>query len=176
MWVLLHSFFRVGNADERQHFNRLFPRFLFVAVLVNHNGFGNLPADGEHRVETGHRLLKNHGDIVAAHLAHFTNRQLEQVLSMEQNLAADNFARRGLHQPHDGQRSDAFAAARFAHDAQRLSFFDGKGDVVDSLDDTVFGVEIGLKVFNLYQFFQASPSPSLSAGGQARRAARPRRC
>ena len=30
------------------------------------SGFGDLPADGQHRVERGHRVLEDHGDLFAA--------------------------------------------------------------------------------------------------------------
>ena len=36
---------------------------------MSHDGFGNLHPDAEHRIECDHRLLENHGDLAAAHLA-----------------------------------------------------------------------------------------------------------
>jgi hypothetical protein len=38
---------------------------------VPHHALGDLGADIEHGVEAGHRLLKDHRDIVAAQLTHF---------------------------------------------------------------------------------------------------------
>ena len=50
-------------------------------VLVQAHGFADLIADGEHRVERRHRLLKDHRDPVAADLAHLVERQLQQVFA-----------------------------------------------------------------------------------------------
>ncbi len=36
-------------------------------ALVQRQRLGDLPADGQHRVERGHRLLEDHRDLVAAH-------------------------------------------------------------------------------------------------------------
>src|SRR5260370_2708891 len=35
-------------------------------MLMDDRGLPNLVSDGEHRIERGHRLLKNHGDLIAA--------------------------------------------------------------------------------------------------------------
>src|SRR5215471_8359277 len=48
-----------------------------AAVLLE--GLGDLPADGEHRIERGHRLLEHHADVAAAHLAHFAVGKLHEV-------------------------------------------------------------------------------------------------
>jgi hypothetical protein len=37
---------------------------------VRADRLGQLPADGQHRVERGHRLLEDHGDAVAADFPH----------------------------------------------------------------------------------------------------------
>ncbi len=54
-------------------------RFGLGHVAMAGERLGNLPADGEDRIEAGHRLLEDHGDIIAAHLAHFLVRKREDV-------------------------------------------------------------------------------------------------
>ena len=73
---------------------------------------------------------------------------------MKQDLAPDDFARRRLHQPHNRQRGDAFAAARLADNAQRFAFFNGKRNVIDCFDNTVFGVKIGFQPFDFNKLLQ----------------------
>jgi hypothetical protein len=34
------------------------------------SGFGDLEPERQHRIEARHRLLKDHRDLIAAHLAH----------------------------------------------------------------------------------------------------------
>src|SRR5690606_41456270 len=45
--------------------------------------FGDLAADAQHRVEAGHRLLEDHGDVVAAHPLHLPLGQGQQVGAIE---------------------------------------------------------------------------------------------
>ncbi len=66
------------------------------------------------------------------------------------NIAGDDFSR-DADQAHDGKRSDAFSAARFAHQAQDFTRADIKINAIHSFDDAVFGKKIGLKVLDLKQ-------------------------
>ena len=87
---------------------------------VQRHRLGDLVADGQHRIERGHRLLEDHRDLVAAHVAHRLFVELQQIASVELDSAAGDAARRIGHQPHQGQRGHALAAAGFADDRQRL--------------------------------------------------------
>ena len=80
-------------------------------------GLGNLFTDSENRIERGHRILKNHGDVIAAHVAHLAVGKPEQIFSVKENFPADDFPRR-RDQPHDRQRGHRFATAALAHQAQ----------------------------------------------------------
>src|SRR3954463_9797814 len=51
-----------------------------------------LAADGHHRIERGHRLLKDHGDVAAAHGAQFVVVEREDVDPIEADRAADDAA------------------------------------------------------------------------------------
>ena len=63
-----------GDVDEAQHVDRLGERRGAAEPLMQGQGLGDLPADRQHRVERGHRLLKDHRDLVAADLAHLALR------------------------------------------------------------------------------------------------------
>ncbi len=52
-------------------------------------------------IERRHRLLKDHGDLAAAIVAHLLRLQGQQVRALETDRAFD--ARRGIQQPQDGQ-------------------------------------------------------------------------
>ena len=58
-------------------------------------------------------------------------RSLEQVLALEQHLAAGDAPGRLRHQAHDRERGDALAAARFADDAERAAALEREVDAVD---------------------------------------------
>ena len=52
-------------------------------IHIYHERLGDLTADGEDRVQARHRLLEDHGDLVAADLVHFVHGQLGQILTVE---------------------------------------------------------------------------------------------
>ena len=58
----------VGNADHFKELNgaRLDLRFVVALFVVQGQHLVDLVADAEHGVQRGHRLLEDHGDIVAA--------------------------------------------------------------------------------------------------------------
>ena len=84
---------------------------------------GDLLADGHHRIERGHRLLEDHRDVVARARARISSSLKLQEIDGHPSLTepADDTARRVGDQPHQRQRRHALAAARFAHDGQRLA-------------------------------------------------------
>src|SRR5439155_941823 len=93
--------------------------------------FGELAADGEHRVERGHRLLEDHRDLPAPHASHLLLGEREEIASLEHHLAADDLARRLRDEPHDREGADALAAAGFTDERDGLAFLHVPGDVVD---------------------------------------------
>ena len=56
-------------------------------ALVQRQHLDDLLLDRVQRIERGHRLLEDHGDLVAAHLAQLLLVQRQQVLAVEQDLA-----------------------------------------------------------------------------------------
>ena len=70
MGVLVEPLVGFGNTYALQHGMGAFTSFCARQPLVQDDGFHNLVADGEDRVEAGERLLEDHGDVVAAHVPH----------------------------------------------------------------------------------------------------------
>ena len=81
-------------------------------------GFGNLIANREARVERGHWFLKDHGQPIASEVAHLALWQAGELATFEGDRAGNAGACLRQHS-HDGQRRHALAAARFADDCQR---------------------------------------------------------
>ncbi|VAQ39404.1 Uncharacterised protein [Klebsiella pneumoniae] len=76
MRIAREHLFRLGNTHLIEHLFRRAQRLFAPQPLVQAQGFGNLLADGKNRIQRGHRLLKNHGQIRAAHPAHLSVRLL----------------------------------------------------------------------------------------------------
>ena len=109
--VVLQPLLRVGDAHPPKQLDRR-PLGLgrrHGAVVAER--LGDLEADGEHRVEAGHRLLEDHRDRVAANCAHPLFGERQEVPALEFDAALDPAVRHG-HETHDGERGDALAGAR----------------------------------------------------------------
>jgi len=52
---------------------------LFTDLLVRENSFRDLISNAHHGVQSSHRLLEDHGDLVATQTAHFFCGKLKQV-------------------------------------------------------------------------------------------------
>src|SRR3990172_1900698 len=142
----------VGDLDQPEHLDGLRPGFFFAQPLMQLDRLADLVADGEDRIERGHRLLKDHRDLVAADLAHLLIFEPEQIPAAIEDLSADDFSRRRSDQAHDRKRSDALAAARLADQAEGFPFVDGKGHAVDSAHFTFGGEERRAQIFDVDQF------------------------
>ena len=114
-----------------------------VELEVQLQGLGHLLADGEHRVQRGHRLLEDHRDAVTANLADLVFVELEEVLALEEHLTGNDAAGRDRDQLEEGEGADALAAAALAHECEGFAFLDVVGDAVHGLDQAFFGIEVG---------------------------------
>ena len=111
---------RQRDADLGQRLDGPLARLLLAHAAMGAQRLGDLLADGEHRIERAHRLLEDHADLPAAHLAHLARADRQQIAALEAHLA-DDPALRARQQAQDRQAGDGLAAARFAHDAQPLA-------------------------------------------------------
>ena len=119
MRIFVEARLRRRNANPLEQTNGLgLGRRARHAAVVDQR-LGDLEADGQHRVEAGHRLLEDHRDVVAAHAPHRLFRQRQEIAARELDAALDTAAL-PRNQPHDGERGDALARARFADDRHGL--------------------------------------------------------
>ena len=73
-----------------------------VMIAMAQDGLDDLVADGEARIERGHRLLEDHRQAVAAEVAQGLVGHFQQVEAVETDRAGD-FGRLFRQQAHDGQ-------------------------------------------------------------------------
>ena len=96
--ILVIAAFRIRNADLAHDFQGALLGGVLVQFQVEHDGFLNLVADGQHRVQRSHRLLEDHTDFAAADAAHLA--AFEAVFqyiarsALEVDFAGFNLARR----------------------------------------------------------------------------------
>jgi len=70
MRIVVETALGIRDTDLVQQTQDLGLRLGCGDVAMAGDRFGDLLADREDRIERGHRLLEDHGDLVAAHLAH----------------------------------------------------------------------------------------------------------
>ena len=140
---------RLGDFDELQHLDGFLVGGGLREILVQPQRFGDLVADRQHRVERGHRLLKDHRNVVAADIAHFVFVELQQVFPLQRDRAADDLSWRIGDQPHDRQRRHRLAAAGFADYCQGLAAPQRERDVIYGFDDARPGEEVGLQALDV---------------------------
>ena len=110
---------RIGDVDLFQ--KRLHPHgdLGLRQIRVDAEHLADLVADGAQRVERRHRLLEDHRDAGAAHLAHVGFIDLRQIAPLEQDAAAIDRDAAGQ-EPHHGIRHHRFAGAGLADHADDL--------------------------------------------------------
>src|SRR6266699_3354716 len=94
------------------------------------DGFADLLADREDRVQRGHRLLKDHRDLVAADVANLFVVELDEVVAVEDDLTRYDAAGRDRKQAQDAEGANAFAATALADDREGFTLVDVVGDTV----------------------------------------------
>ncbi len=137
---------RLRDADEVQELDRSLERGAPIDLLMKADRLRDLVADAMHRVERGHRLLKDHRDLVAADVADLLLGNRQQVfddagLAPQPDLAADDRARRRRGEAHDGEAGDALARARFPDKRQRLALAEREGNLIDDEERAAAGGE-----------------------------------
>ena len=112
--------------------------------------------DAVHRVQAGERILEDHRDVLAAHVAQLGRRGLQQVLPVQQDLARDLRALR-VEQAEDGEVGDALARAGLAHDAERLAAPQREREAGDGVHDAVLRRELDREVAHFEEELAAHP-------------------
>ena len=148
--VGVHARARLRDADELQHLDGLVARRLLGDVVVRAHRLHELRPDAVERVQRGERVLEDHRDLLAAHLAQLVLGQREQVAALEDHLAAERGVR-GAGQAQHGEVRDALAGAGLAHDAERAAGVDRVGDAVDGAHDAVVRQELDREVADFEQ-------------------------
>ena len=163
MRIFVRPALRLGDVDLAQHLDGAVHRVAFREALVERDGLANLPADREQRIERGHRLLEDHGNLVAPDILHFGLGRFEEVPSLQPDGAADDAARRARHQAQDRERRHALAAAGFPDDSKGLAPAHAVRDAVHSAHHPVIGEEMRLQILDFENALARSCRGLLSA-------------
>ena len=117
------------------------------------NGFHDLCPDGLQRVQAGHGVLHDHGDLSAAHpqpVLFGSEVRKAQRLAVRHavviNGAAGNGAV-GIQQAHEALGKNALAGAALAYDGKHLALIEVKIDATDGVQHFSTQVELDVDIF-----------------------------
>ncbi len=120
MRVGVQPLLRMGNLHLFKQLNHTTTGLHPAESLMQEQHFAQLFFDRVQRVEAGHRLLKDHADVVSSNLTDAPFGGMQQVLSLKED-ASRRVMRRGREQLENGVGSDRFPGAAFPHQRQRLA-------------------------------------------------------
>src|SRR4030042_712560 len=148
MRILVYSLLRVRDAYLLQHINRICPSLACTFSLMELNGLDNLIAYRIDRIETCHRLLKNHSNFISTNGTHSLLAEFKQISIAKHNLPSNNRPRRRRHQSYNRKRGNTFSAAAFTDKRKRPSLLYRKGNSLHSVCNAPLSEEINRKSFN----------------------------
>ena len=151
MRVVVDPALGVGNLHKAQHLDGPRERGAAAQAFVQADDLGDLGPHGVDRIERGHRLLEDDGDLLAADLAHLIRPERHQVAALPENLAVDDTSRRHGDELEHGERGDGLAAAGLADHTERLAPVDRMIDAIDRPHHAIVGGEVGLEPANFEQ-------------------------
>src|SRR6516225_5998542 len=108
---------------------------------MQEQSFHDLFADAENGVQRSHRFLEDHGNAISPHLPHTFFRLLQEVDTVQEDLAGF-YPAWGHNQPHDGVGGNTLAAARFSDKGKRFSCLEGKVNAIDSFEQAGIKLEV----------------------------------
>ena len=110
----------------------------------------DLEADGPHRVEVGHGVLRHQADGGAAQGGEILGAQVGDVTALEADRAAGDSTGSGQ-QPDDGMGQGGLSRARLPHDGDRLAGVEGQVRLAHGRDEPGRGAEGDLQVADLQE-------------------------
>ncbi|MBN9310552.1 MAG: hypothetical protein J0J13_14690, partial [Devosia sp.] len=117
------------------------------AGLVRHDGVDHLLVELHDRVERAHRALRDERDVAQPRLAQLARAHLEDILTVEQHLAAGDAAG-SAGQAHQRRRHGGLARAGLADEAEPFAGLQGERHVVHRLGRTLAGVVVDVEALD----------------------------
>ncbi len=147
--ILVHALLGLGDTHEVEKLGSALERLGLGVAAMQAQALADLFTDLVDRVERSHRVLEDHGDIVAADVAHLVLGHVEERLAAIENAAAMDLARRHGDEAHDGHSRHGLTRTGLADDTERLAAIERVAHAVDRVHHAVLGMEVHLKVVDL---------------------------
>ena len=146
MRILLVAALRVGDADLGQHLDGGLLSLRALQTLMVLDALLDLLADFLQRVQAGHRVLHDHGDLLAAHAQPVLLGELGHIAAFEHNGAAGDLTV-GIQHTHKGLGEYGLARTGLAHDGKGLAFVQVQRALADGVQFAAAQAKSDLHVF-----------------------------
>ena len=135
---------RIRDADEFQKLDGALAGGSLAQAAMGGERQRELVSDPVERIERGHRLLEDHGELRAAIVVEPVGREADQLLAAVLHRAFGP-AVRG-EKAHDRHHGLALARSGFADDGDGLAGIDVEVDALHRMEDAVAGAEADVKI------------------------------
>ncbi|MPM08771.1 hypothetical protein SDC9_55087 [bioreactor metagenome] len=151
--ILREAALGLGDTDLPQKLERARAGLCGGQAAVLTQTIGQLMSDREDRIERGHRLLKDHSDLIAAKGTHRGVIRLRDIHDRSVGArkpqgAPGDPAASEFHQPHQRQRGHRLARATLPDDADGFARTDGKADVAHADDGLALALEFDAQMLD----------------------------
>ena len=147
--IILEAVLGLGDAHHPEQLSRAFARLLFVHPHMKRKRLFKLATDGEHRIQRGHWVLKDHADLGTADMPDLIVGHLEQILPSEYCFPGIYLSGRRWDQAKYREHGDTFAATAFPHNTKRLPFLQGKGDAIYCMNNPIRCFKLCFKTLHI---------------------------
>ena len=149
VWVGGEALFRIRDPHRSEH---LRGTLAHLGPLQSEAEFQHLPhlsLDREHRVQRGHGVLEDHGDLVPPDVRQLFGGESQDVGARKPDLPTEDLTGRAWDEPEDGRSGNTLAATRLPDDPEGSARVDLKGHTVHCVEESVLGLEGDLEVVDL---------------------------
>src|SRR5680860_289394 len=149
MRIVIDTFSCIRNTHRVEQLHRPVPCLLTIKAHMETYALRQLSPNLQDRIQRRHRILKDHGYIVAPETPDRRPRHGDDILPLEHNAAVHDLAWGVGHQPHEGQCAHTLSATTLPDDSQGLALIQRVADPIYRVDYALSSKEVSLEVSNL---------------------------
>ena len=168
MGIVLHTLFSIGNTYQLQQLHSPLVGCVLTHICMQEHAFHDLLADLHGRVQAGHRILEDHGDMLAVDAGPqvFAGKlqKVDDLFFSVLHTAVENLTpvddTVGIQKTRCCLHGDRFTGTALSYDGNGLTLLEIQVDAADCMDHSGTGLKCDVKIFDLkYGFFVHLISP-----------------
>ena len=143
------ALFRIRDPHRSEHLCGALARLCSFQSETELQHLSHLSLDREHRVQRGHGILEDHGDLLPPDVRQLFGRESQDVGARKPDLPTEDPTGGARDEPEDRRRADTFPAARLPDDPEGPTRIDLERHTIHRVDESVLRLEGDLEVVDL---------------------------